>query len=191
MLNVLLEFLFISVRKDKIELPDCNKLTSQMRACPEYIEFCKIILRCCYGVNRWKAKVANTKICNFVQPSFEAFALLCYENVYETYKDYDDNDRMVENQEVIGSEKRKFKYTMDSRLSGQNKGWPPEAVLRYNKLRQMVIQSRIDNQDFDNDFLDNARDEQKGRKRKKKKDINEVVILAENDINDAVDWNAV
>ena len=145
--------------------------------------FCKSIFKQCYGVMKWKHKVMEEKISDFMMPSFEAFVLLAYENYYKSY-----TAEVVE-----GVAKPPFKYTSRSCSSPRNKGWPAEAIAQYNALHMRIIADRRANANFDKEFLQASREEMRTRRNRVNANGNGNVVpmLAVNDMLMVENWERI
>ena len=140
-----------------------------------------MVLKRGFGIVRWKQRCTNKKMSEFVKPSFEAFMLLAYENCYETYK-----------KDGLGGGPRKFKWTSDRKFSSRNKGWPDEAIVRYNDLHARIVVDRNENKDdFDVTFMEEM---SKKYSKKRKPTENSGAVpkkQAVNDLNTGIDWASV
>ena len=161
------------------KLPDCEEITEQFRKSDDYSLFCDNILKYGYGVSKWKTRCVHQKMSTFIRPAFEAFVLLAYENCYEAYKDG----------EATKDPSKKFKYTVDRRLCNRNKGWPDEAILRYNELHARIVVDREQNSDFDDVLLETLTDKymKKKDRRKRKGDVTPARV-ARNDLGVGINW---
>ena len=119
-------------------------LEVEMRAGEEYIVFCKSIVSKAFGVCRWKCLASQKLFCEFISPSFEAFVLLCYENIYEWATCNNDNRTTM----------AKWKYTSTSRSGRANGGWKDEAFVRLSTLYAKVKKDREANKEFDQKLMD-------------------------------------
>jgi len=78
-----------------------EELEVNMRDGEDYMVFCKCIVSKAFGVCHWKFMATQKLFTDFISPSFEAFVLLCYDNIYK-WASSDDENR---------SAKTKWKYT--------------------------------------------------------------------------------
>ena len=133
-------------------------LEVQMRAGSEYIIFCKFIISKAFGVCRWKCLASQKPFREFISPSFEAFVLLCYENIYDWASSDNDNRATL----------AKWKYTSTSRSGRANGGWKEEAFVRLGTLYAKVKKDREDHKEFDQKLMDELEFLDKENKRQKK-----------------------
>ena len=164
--------------KEGNALPSSDSLAMRMRMNPvQYILFCHYVLKYAYGVYKWKARVYNNPIVDFVTSSFEAFILLAYENCYELF-----------NEDIQGGNvERRYKYTSDSKLAGKYKGWPVKAIKRYNVIHSAVRLDRSKNKQFDENFIELM--SEKKRAKRKRRVIKVFEVEATNNFDDNIDWS--
>lgn len=140
--------------KDK--LPDLEDIINNMRSSDEYWRFCETVMRQCFGCSKWRARSQTHVMSTFLRPSFEAFVLLAYENVYGHYKARQDGETVVQ----------PFKYTANSVGSRRNQGWPNHAIERYNDYVTMIKKDRLANVQKERDFMDRMKVKFGSKKRK-------------------------
>ena len=125
-------------------LPKMSDLEVNMRKGEDYIIFCKDIVSKAFGVCRWKCMASQKMFQDFISPSFEAFVILCYDNIYEWASSDDENK----------STTTKWKYTSSSRNGRANGGWKKEAFDRLKIWYSKVVKDRQENKEFDKKLMD-------------------------------------
>ena len=61
---------------------------------------------------------------------------------------------------------KKFKYTADKKFSARNRGWPDEAIVRYNELHAKVLLDWQNNSAFEDELLEAFAEKYMKRQRK-------------------------
>ena len=163
------------------KLPNCVEILERFRSSEDYFLFCDTILKAAFGVAQWKSKYMAKKMSSFIKPAFEAFVLLAYENCYEAYKD---------GGQVMDPSK-KFKYTADKKFSARNRGWPDEAIVRYNELHAKVLLDRQTNSAFDDELLEALQEKYMKKKKRRNQEQEAPVRLASNDLGEGIDWTEI
>ena len=163
------------------KLPNCVEISERFRSSEDYFLFCDTILKAGFGVAQWKSKCVAKKMSSFIKPAFEAFVLLAYENCYEAYKD---------GGQVMDPSK-KFKYTADKKFSARNRGWPDEAIVRYNELHAKMLLYWQNNSAFDDELLEALAEKYMKKKKKRNQEQEAPVRLASNDLGEGIDWTEI
>lgn len=188
--------MIVIVIADNIKLPNCTHIVTNMRTSPDWPKFCDYIMKQAFGVIKWRERVVEKELQDFVKPSFEAFCLLCYENCYDSYMEKEEQERNAEAAAAAASniyKRKKFKYTSESRVAARNKGWPKKAIERYNELHDRVKRDRRENFDWDVQYKMIKLEEIRSKKKKVARDegADEAIDDAAHDIVDNIDWNEI
>lgn len=180
--------------EEGIELSEIDVLFEGMRKTYEYDTYCMRILKRAYGVTKWNSRVTEYKISDFVTPSFESFVLLCYENCYEAVEKAEKVEQN-EDSRSKGRTRKVFKWTSDARLTGRGRGWPSDAIRRYNTINEKVIESRRENTYWDENFLQDRKLEKENKKKRKRtgeEGTNGVAeVVAVNDFAGCINWAGI
>lgn len=165
-------------------IPECDEVIAGLQTLDVYAYFCQTIFKQCYGVTKWKMNVTEAKISHFVTPSFEAFVLLACDNCYLPFT-HDVNHEP-------GSDRPPFKYTCHNQATPRNKGWPDEAIQKYNKLHARVVKDRKDNCEFDNEFLHVSKEERANKNRRQvQPENNDDAMVAVHDWAEVADFEKI
>lgn len=125
------------------------------------------------GKPTFKRKVATENVEKFVTVSDEAFAVLAYENMYDTAKSIGHNMKTNPGMSLSEASDGAYptKWTSNRRGAKRNQGWDNKGIERYNQLYKKVKEDRsLRGEPFSTNYKNKKRQEMEdkyGRKRKR------------------------
>jgi len=151
------------------------------------------------GVNKFKKNKYLSCISEFITPSHEAFVLLVLENNQKKWTQMGRN-KYFKGRSLVptlytktapsGSDDKKNPSAGLSGRTQKARGWSPDAYRRYNKLQELVKKDRACHSYTELELMDHWRAERNeyeaihGRKSTRRKDLDEVVDIDDEDISD-------
>ena len=135
----------------------------------QYTEFTDRMIRAVHGKSRYGDTASNTKLCDFVSTSQEAFAMLLYKNGYKIWVnnyDVEGSSEASESTEVSAG----YLYTArSSELTSRNGGWHPSGMQKFEHLYKIVQADRIaDKGVFDLVYMEHWKALTKDKKKRKR-----------------------